>query len=146
LTPWWDDPTEPPKRPRETTDWEVREVILYRTDAGSYAAMRVTGRHQGQTGLIPIVELLDWNGNAVPAREILEALTPVDLIHPTAGTSQFGIYGPAPEDYPVDRIVRTRVILTPSAIDPKSVALSWRRGMIPESVETIVTQRLREKT
>jgi hypothetical protein len=145
LTPWWRDPGTPSKRPREYTDWAIGELILYRTDAGNYAAMRVTGHHQGRTGLIPIVELMDWYGSAVPEPGTLESLTPVALIHPTAGSGQFGIYGPAPADYPADRIVRPGIIVTASAMDPKAVALCWRRGMIPESVEAIVMQRMRGK-
>ena len=145
LAPWWNDPSKPSKRPREHTDWAIGEVVLYRTDGGNYAAMRVTGHHWGRTGLIPIVELLDWSGSAAPEAATLAALMPVELIHPTAGSGQFGIYGPAPSDYPADRIVRPGVIVAASPMDPKAVALCWRRGMIPESVETIVTQGLGAK-
>ena len=60
------------KRFRNTCEWQVGEIIAYRLQSGSYALFQVIDYFTDLGGTSPIFEILDWQGQEIPAREVLE--------------------------------------------------------------------------
>jgi hypothetical protein len=99
-----------PKRFRDSTDWEVGEVIGYRLSSGALSLMRVIGYHGGVGGS-PMFELLDWTGAQAPGKLRLRFLR---VRVGARGDSRFVVARTRQNQLPVDRIERLGVKLKPS--------------------------------
>jgi hypothetical protein len=87
-----------PKRYRNTCDWEVGEVLVYRLLSGKPFLFRVIGFHSDKGGTSPVCEMLSWAGAEIPPEKILARLK-------TKGP-QFMLGRLKENELPADRITR----------------------------------------
>jgi hypothetical protein len=99
-----------PKRFRDSSEWEVGEVISYRLPSGTLSLMRVIGYHGGVGGS-PMFELLDWAGTKPPGKLRLRLLR---VRTGARGDSRFVVARTRQNQLPVARIERLGVTLKPS--------------------------------
>jgi hypothetical protein len=83
----------PPRRFRDTCQWEAGELIAYRLASGRHIAFRVLGHETHARGVAPVVELLDWIGADIPGPDDLRgcgvrrgALPPPALLRALSAT------------------------------------------------------------
>jgi hypothetical protein len=73
-----ESPPPPPKKIRQayrsTCDWEEGEIIAFRLLSGRLILLRVLMINRDRGGAYPTCEILDWVGEVVPAKEVLETL------------------------------------------------------------------------
>jgi len=111
------------KRFRDQCDWEVGALIGYRLSSGKYALIRVIDYHSDKGGTSPICELLDWVGDDIPPREVLQTL-PVRETGPAAIDRQpgeiirFMIGRTSERELPRDRVRRLGIKLEPAQRRP----------------------------
>jgi hypothetical protein len=90
-----------PKRYRDTCDWEVGEVIGYRSLSGEQFVFRVIGLHSDKGSVSPICEMLDWVGSELPSKAVAKKL-------PGKGR-QFMVTRLKENDMPAERVTRLGV-------------------------------------
>ena len=99
-----------PKRFRNTCEWEVGEIIAYRLPSGALAMFRVIDYSVDLGGTSPIFEVLDWTGQEIPAREVLEK---VGIKVGKRGATQFNVGRVSKRELPRERVLRLGIILNP---------------------------------
>jgi hypothetical protein len=107
--------TQPPqkkiqKRFRNTCEWQVGEIIAYRLPSGSYALFRVIDYFTDLGGTSPILEILDWQGLEIPAREVLEK---IGIKVGKDGDTQINVGRVSSRELPRDRVHRLGITLDP---------------------------------
>lgn len=60
-------PKKVPRRIREANDWPVGAVYSYRLESGNFCLFVVSGHHEDKGGRYAKLELLDWQGYALPS-------------------------------------------------------------------------------
>jgi hypothetical protein len=63
-----------PRQFRNSNDWTVGSLHAYALRSGKHCIFRVIGHHTDRGGTAPVVELLDWSGDAIPAPRELKRL------------------------------------------------------------------------
>ncbi len=94
-------PKKVAKRYRDTTPFEVGDVISYRTRAGKFVLFRVIGHHEDKGGRSPVAELLDWVGERSPEEKEIRKMKP--LQHPVWGSKML-LGAVSAREYPADRV------------------------------------------
>lgn len=61
------------RRVRCACSWKVGDLVAYRLKSGKRIVFRVLGHHTDKGGTYPECELLDWLGEEIPSREVLES-------------------------------------------------------------------------
>ena len=93
-----------PKRFRDSTDWEVGDVVSYELLSGKLILFRIIGFHQDKGGRGPVAELLDWVGTETPEKKQINKLKiKTDKNKPWKPT-QYLIGSISKRDYPTKRI------------------------------------------
>ncbi len=54
--------------------WQVGDLVAYTLPSQKLLIFRVIGHHTDKGGIYSILEILDWNGNQIPSKEVLEAV------------------------------------------------------------------------
>jgi hypothetical protein len=121
-------PAEKPihRQYRDTSEWQVGEVIGYRLVSGNTILFRVVDHVTDALGTSPVCELLDWIGTEPPAGTLLEKLAvraqdwPPDTV-----TDQFSIVRTRVDEMPVSRIRRLGIKTKPSPKRHVLAMFSW---------------------
>jgi len=108
-----------PKRYRNTCDWEVGELIAYRLLSGGLFLFRVIGFHTDKGGTSPVCEMLDWFGSEVQSQEVLKSLH--------VKGRQFMLGRLKEKDLPVERVMRTGIMIEPTQKPGGFSVLLWSR-------------------
>jgi len=113
---------------RNSTDWEVGEIVTYRLTSGNLAIFRVIGSHSDRGGTAPVAELLDWRAPDAPSPAELKRLGLMPRIHERAPGSrnQVLLGRVSAREFPADRVVRTGVKLEPSQPAGGFTVLLWK--------------------
>jgi hypothetical protein len=101
-----------PRRFRDSSDWQVGELIAYRLRSGLVTVFRVTGHHTDKGGTMPTCELLEWTGTSIPSERDLATLR----VRPSSGNwdcSEFIIARTSERQLPTDRIQRLGIVQKP---------------------------------
>lgn len=53
-------------------NWIVGELVALRLLSGKLTVLRVIGHHTDRGGTYPVCELLDWSGDTIPSKEVLQ--------------------------------------------------------------------------
>ncbi len=116
------------KRFRNSTDWQVGEIIAYRLKSGNNVLFRVIGFHTDRGGTSPVIELLDWSGESVPEKAVIGRFAVKARRHPLqpGHRNQFLIGRLSERDLPNDRVVRTGIKLKPSQGPGGFAVFLWR--------------------
>ena len=120
------------KRFRDTCDWEVGELISYRTCSQQLVVFRVCAHHTDRGGTSPIVEVLDWVGMSLPPVQELqncrvrlgkmwEGFGPL----PSQPIAQLFIGRTSERQLPKERIQRLGIQSTPARIGGISGSAFW---------------------
>ena len=99
-----------PKRFRNTCEWEIGELIGYRLLSGSFVIFRVIDYYVDLGGTSPIFEILDWIGQEIPAREVLETLS---IKVGKQEATQLTVGRVSNRELPRDRVLRLGIKLNP---------------------------------
>lgn len=111
------------KRFKNTCEWEAGELIGFRVRSGRQVIFRVIGDWTDRGGTSPVVEVLDWCGDEIPERAVLERLpirSSLNEVPPglegwiSPRRSQFVIGEVSMRRIPRDRITRLQIKLRPS--------------------------------
>ena len=116
------------KRFRDFCDWEVGELIRYQTLSGRYVIFRVIGHHTDDGGTSPIVEVLDWIGDAVPPSAELMNL-PIRKTTVPFGSepvTQLFLGRTSERQLPQDRVQRLGIQLQPTQTPGGFLGGSWK--------------------
>ncbi len=62
--------------------WKIGEAISYRLNSGQSVLFRVVGHDTSYGGIVPVMELLDWVGDAPPPKEQIATLKPMKPVNP----------------------------------------------------------------
>jgi hypothetical protein len=108
-------PRKVKRRFRDTCDWQIGELIGYRTATGRFVVFRVADHHTDRGGTSPIMELLDWIGDALPSAEQFAGV-------PIRVAADLGLGRPSrifigrlrAKELPADRLFRLGVISPPT--------------------------------
>jgi len=121
-------PKRIPKRFRNSTDWQVGEIIAFRLKSGNNVLFRVIGFHTDRGGTSPVIELLDWSGESVPEKAVIGRFAVKARRHPLqpGHRNQFLIGRLSERDLPNDRVVRTGIKLKPSQGPGGFAVFLWR--------------------
>jgi hypothetical protein len=98
------------KRFRNTCEWEIGEIIGYRLPSGAFALLRVIDYFVDLGGTSPIFEVLDWVGQEIPPREVLET---IGIMVGKRGATQITVGRVSERELPRDRLLRLGIKLTP---------------------------------
>lgn len=90
---------------RDSSEWEVGDVIAYRLRSGQYTLFRMIGAHTDQGGTSPIFEMLDWVGPEIPSPEIVRRLNVKKETGIPAKPIQFMVGRVRKKELPADRIM-----------------------------------------
>jgi hypothetical protein len=142
-------PQPPPKRIsktfRQSNDWEVGELISYRTAAGKYVVFRVLGHHIDKGGKAPEMDLLNYYSDAPPALEDARALSPRPMVEKHSFgyglTRRFMVGATSERQIPKDRLKRLGMLSAEPEISKSlgSRCLLWKSGLLV-SVDTFIEQ------
>lgn len=98
------------KRFRNTCEWEVGEIIGYRLPSGALVMFRVIDYFVDLGGTSPIFEVLDWIGQEIPTREVLEK---VGIKVGKEGATQITVGRVSNRELPRERVLRLGIKLNP---------------------------------
>jgi hypothetical protein len=101
-----------PKRFRDTCDWKEGELIAYHLRSGLLTLFRVIGHHTDKGGTMPVCELLEWTGSALPDETGLPHLR----VRPSIGNwncGKFMIGRTSPKQLPAERVRRLGIFQEP---------------------------------
>ncbi len=100
-----------PKRFKDSTDWQIGEVVSYRLRSGDYILFRVLDYHADMGGTCPLCELLDWSGSNVPGPDVINKLPVKSHIGVWKDHApQFMLGAISKREFPKDRINRLNII------------------------------------
>ena len=112
------NPKNIPKRHKQQCDWDVGEIIAYKTLSGKLVLLKLVSHHIDKGGKTPQFQLLDWVGEKVPFKWRIHRLKIKTHTLPKGGDidgfSQFAISCDLPNGPPEDRIIRTHIKSKPS--------------------------------
>jgi hypothetical protein len=98
-------PKKIPKRFRNSTDWEIGDVVSYKTLSDKYILFRVIGFHEDKGGRAPVCELLDWIGQIIPSeKEINKLKIKIHKEKNNYTVSKFLIGSTSVREFPVKRV------------------------------------------
>lgn len=104
-----------PKRFKSQCEWQVGELIAYKTLSKKKVLFRVIGHSEDKGGKLPICELLNWQGEKIPNKLRLRFMGVKKRKHPNGLTdTRFGLCQTSEKQYPKERIERTGIVLKPS--------------------------------
>jgi hypothetical protein len=89
---------------RNSTDWELGELIAYTLKSGNKIIFHVVDKHTDRGGTTPICAVLGWKGQELPAFWRLKLSR---ARRPKAGPSQLMIASSSAGEYPASRLQRT---------------------------------------
>ena len=78
-----------PKPHREANTWAVGEVLGLQLKSGRWTLIRVVGHFEDKGGRCAVVEVLNWIGEEIPAREEIDALGFLEARTPYYTATQF---------------------------------------------------------
>ncbi len=111
-------PKNIPKRHKQQCDWDVGEIIAYKTLSGKLVLLKLVAHHIDNGGKTPQFQLLDWAGEKIPFQWRVHCLKVKKHVFPEGGDingfSQFAISCDTPNGPPQERIIRTGVTSKPS--------------------------------
>jgi len=100
---------------RSQCNWEVGELIAYKTISEKKVLFRVIGHHEDKGGKSPICELLNWQGDKIPNKLRLRFMGIKKRKYPNGHIdTQFGLGQSTENQFPKERIERTGIVLKPS--------------------------------
>ena len=112
-----------PRTVKESSDWEVGEVVGFRLLSGKWTLLRVIGHHVDKGGRFAICELLNWVEDQLPLKEKIAELPVRREMSPRA-ISLFLCQQPTKKkDQP--RVLRTGVFSTPAQKPGGYTVLVW---------------------
>ena len=128
---------------RQANDWDVGELVSYRTASNQHVVLRVLGHHVDKGGTAPEVDLLDYYADAPPSPETAATLAPRPMVekqeYAYTLTRAFMVGATSAREIPVDRL-QPLGIRAP-APEGRAAAgvrvLLWRPGK-PVSIDTFI--------
>jgi hypothetical protein len=133
------------KRFRQTNDWNIGELVSYRTVSGQYVVLRVLGHHVDKGGTAPEMDLLDYYADVPASPEAAATLAPRPMVekHPDAYTltRRFMVGATSAREIPTDRLQRlgVRAPATEPVTRDGTRVLLWRPGR-PVSLDTFIAR------
>jgi hypothetical protein len=121
-----------PRIYRNACDWAVGQLVSYRLLSGRLIVLRVIGHHTDKGGTAPVCELLDWVGDQIPSKEVLDRLPVKDSLKRYRPVSRFDPVGQlmigaiSSREFPRDRVNRLDSFSTPSARPGGFTVMLWR--------------------
>jgi hypothetical protein len=111
-----------PKRFRDSTEWQIGDLVAYRMQSGRFVILRTIGHHSDKGGTGPICELLDWSGEEIP-----KSFESFDVRRSRgAKPTQFLIGRIRAKERPDDRLQYLGVNMKPSQKPGGYLVLLWR--------------------
>jgi hypothetical protein len=101
------------KRFRNTCEWEIGEIIGYRLLSGTWALFRVIGYFVDRGGTSPTFEILDWTGDDIPPKQVLETIGIKVCDKGYTLYTQLIVGRVSERELPRDRVLRTGIKLNP---------------------------------
>lgn len=114
------------KKFKDSTGFEVGDIISYRTLSNKLVLFRVIGHHEDHGGRAPVVEILDWDGDINPSPEEVSKLKVKAAGQENSGDSQFLIGSVAKKDFPSERVSLVLKGSTPSQKVGSFAGYPWR--------------------
>ena len=116
------------KRFKDTCDWEIGELIGYRTRSQHWAVFRVIGQHSDDGGTSPIVEIQDWVGSGRPIMGELQGCSIRQGLpgrHWGPSAAQMLICRLREGELPKDRVERLNLTLAPAQSPTHCLGARW---------------------
>lgn len=128
---------------RQTTDWEIGDLVSYRLASGKHVVLRVLGHHVDKGGTAPEMDLLEYYGDSPPDPSRAAACAPRPMVEKLAHSydlvHRFMVGAASPRDMPPGRAVRlgVRVPINSEPAHMGKRVLTWRPGQ-PLSLDAFV--------
>jgi hypothetical protein len=130
---------------RQSNEWDVGELVSYRTTSGKYVVLRVLGHHVDKGGKAPEIDLLDYYADTPPDAEMALTIAPRPLVekddHGYNLTRRCMVCATSAREVPADRLQRLGVHapMSENSTRHNTRVLLWRSGRAV-SLDTFIEQ------
>jgi hypothetical protein len=127
--------TSPPPAPkkvrkpfRNSCDWRIGEVIVYRMKAGTPVVLRTIDHHSDNGGVSPVCDVLHWDADRLPSQHDVAAMRPRRFAAPwDDGRAPAIILGAtSAREIPDERLIRTGIMKQPGNAPQRRFVVLWR--------------------
>jgi hypothetical protein len=114
------------KRYVDSTDWNLGDVYCLRLQSRKLVLLHVIGFHQDKGGRSPVCEILEWNGENVPNKIVIENTGYLFAKPPSQHLCQFLFASLSSKDFQKDRIHLVAKDITPKQKCGGYSVIFWR--------------------
>jgi hypothetical protein len=97
-------PKKVKKRYIASTDWNLEDVYSFTLQSGKSVLLHVIGFHEDKGGRGPVCEILEWAGESIPNKKIIENMGYRFALKPYQHLSQFLFGSLSAKDFPKERV------------------------------------------